>query len=326
MSRAQLATRSPTLHQASTTDQALERAPALCATEFRSHFEDVHRLVLFGLKQNRAQRFRHLYQDEFDDLVSFIWVALLEREPAFSRMTGSLAGAVLASVPIAIHEWRHSLRSWQMRCHVPMSALLGNEQREKELTAAEVEASLEVEAADEVLAAAEMMRIVEQAISTLPPVQRACIKRMLAGDSAAQIAKGKGVSLTTTRTNLLLAATKLRQALFGPKAPRCTTLEPQIVSSRVKARRARSNKYWKKLSDVQRSGFAPAPALTPENEWGGRKPAGCLHCGTSERKHKARGLCWLCYHRIATGQINGKRIADFVVILDTSPGAHKEAR
>jgi DNA-directed RNA polymerase specialized sigma24 family protein len=317
------AAQSPTSPQATTIEPEELEDVRLQARDFRQHFDDVHRLVLFGLRKHKVQRLRHLNRDEFDDLVSFIWLELLEREATMHRLTCSLASAVLSEVPIAVHQWRHSLKTWQLRCHTPWSVFFDDDERLTELDKAELAIAVEVEAVDEVLAGAEMMRLVERAIASLADKRRECVRRMLDGQTIVEIAKEHRRSVPTTRRNVLLAVTQLRRELFGSEVPECTTLEPSIVSSRVKSRRARSNKYWRKLSDVQQGNTPDAGLrLTPENEWGGRKPAVCLVCDSAERKHKARGLCWRCYHRIATGQVNGRRLVDFDVILDTSTGAH----
>jgi hypothetical protein len=160
---------------------------------------------------------------------------------------------------------------------------------------------------------AEVQWALKSAIGALPEAAKGDIQAMLAGKEIVEIAAETCRAPTTVRQNVLRAVNALRFSLFGEETP-VRTLEPTIVSSQVRARRERSLRW---LRNKRAGTPAVSQELTSTYEWGGRKPSACLCCHSTERKHKARGLCHRCY-------LESKRegtLGEFGMILDTTRGA-----
>jgi len=295
---------------------AEETSNSIRAGEVRSHFGDVDRLIRFVLKKERVQAYRHLSRDEFDDIMSWCWVWVLEREDEWKELDCSLASAVCNSIPFAIKSWRARHRRWGRRAIVPESTLVhdggdaDDDRRSSTIKNRECDVELNPDALVE---SAELARALEVAIESLPARAREDLRSMLAGHDISEIATSTGRAMQTVRLNVFRAVGSLRFALFGDATP-VRSLEPQVVSGRTRRRRERSLRWWRQKRDG-----APrkAQSLTSEYEWGGRKPDACLGCQSTERRHKARGLCHRCY---ASLKRDGK-LGEFGVILDTSPGA-----
>lgn len=281
------------------------------AREIRTHWTDVDRLIRFALKKERVQAYRHLSQDEFADLISWCWVWVLEREEEWRGLDCSLATAICTTIPYAVKSWRARGRTWERRAVRSESSLPSNDDDDRQpmLTHGD-DAALRPDA---LVAEIELLRALDLAIGTLPTAAKADLKAMLAGSDIPHIAKGTGRTKVTVRDNILRAVGALRMALFGDDSP-VRTLEPAVVSVRVRRRRERSLQWWRRK---QTGETRVSQVLTSEYAWGGRKPEACLGCHSTQRRHKARGLCHRCY---AKAKREGT-LVEFGVILDTTPGA-----
>ncbi|MFA5028858.1 MAG: hypothetical protein WC713_13385 [Candidatus Methylomirabilota bacterium] len=280
------------------------------AGQLRAHYADVDRLIRFALKKDRAQAYRHLSPDEFADLISWCWCWVLEREQDWRNLDCSLATAICTTIPFAVKSWRAKRRTWESWAIRPETSLVFDQDDDPPTLRHGDDPELRPDA---LVQSAQVVRALTAAIGVLPAKAREDLQAMLSGKEIAEIATDTCRSQNTVRHNVLRGVSALRLAIFGDETF-VRTLEPTVVSSQVRARRERQLRWYRR----KRAGTpAVARTLTPEYEWGGRKPASCLRCRSTVRKHKARGLCYRCY---ALAKREGT-LSEFGVILDTTPGA-----